>query len=176
MAKDIDYLKSLIRSIPDFPAPGVLFRDITTMLKEPGALSLAVEAMLGRFARTEVDLIAGIESRGFILAAPLALRLGCGMVPIRKPGKLPAPTLSQEYQLEYGRDAVELHRDAIRPGQRVLLVDDVLATGGTMTAARQLVEGLGGKVAGISLLIELTFLDGRDKLGGCRVESIIQYT
>jgi len=176
LATDIDNLKSLIRSIPDFPAPGVLFRDITTLLKEPGGLSLAVDAMLDRYAGTEVDLIAGIESRGFILAAPMALRLGCGLVPIRKPGKLPAPTLSQEYQLEYGRDAVEVHRDAIGPGQRVLLVDDVLATGGTMTAARKLVEGLGGKVAGISFLIELTFLDGRDKLGGCRVESIIQYT
>ncbi|MCC7261543.1 MAG: adenine phosphoribosyltransferase [Candidatus Latescibacteria bacterium] len=175
MPTDAEYLKSLIRSVPDFPGPGILFRDITTLLKEAGGLGRAVDAMLGCFAGTEVDLIAGVESRGFILAAPMALRLGCGLVLIRKPGKLPAATLSQEYQLEYGRDAVEVHRDAIRPGQRVLLVDDVLATGGTMAAALQLVAGLSGTVAGIGFLIELPGLKGREKLGDHRVESVIQY-
>jgi adenine phosphoribosyltransferase len=169
------YLKSLIREVPDFPGPGILFRDITPLLQEPAGLQQAVEAMLGPFAGERLDLIAGIESRGFILAAPMALRRGCGLVLIRKPGKLPAATLSQEYQLEYGRDAVEIHRDAVRPGQRVLLVDDVLATGGTMAAACQLVAGLEGEVAGISFLLELRGLQGRAKLGRFRVESAIQY-
>lgn len=170
-----EYLKSLIRSVPDFPGPGILFRDITTLLKESQGLKKAVEAMLAPFAESDLELIAGIESRGFVLAAPMAMQRGCGLVLIRKPGKLPAATLSQEYQLEYGRDAVEIHRDAIRPGQRVLLVDDVLATGGTMAAARQLVVGLGGEVVGISFLVELPALKGREKLGNCRVESTIQY-
>lgn len=170
-----EYLKSLIRSVPDFPGPGILFRDITTLLKESQGLKKAVEAMLAPFAESDLELIAGIESRGFVLAAPMAMQRGCGLVLIRKPGKLPAATLSQEYQLEYGRDAVEIHRDAIRPGQRVLLVDDVLATGGTMAAARQLVVGLGGEVVGISFLVELPPLKGREKLGNCRVESTIQY-
>jgi adenine phosphoribosyltransferase len=175
MSTTAEHLKSLIRNVPDFPGPGILFRDITTLLKEPEGLGKAVEAMLAPYAATDLDLIAGVESRGFILAAPMALRRSCGLVLIRKPGKLPAPTLSQEYQLEYGRDAVEIHRDAIRPGQRVLLVDDVLATGGTMAAASQLVVGLGGQVAGISFLIELPALKGREKLGNYRVESTIQY-
>lgn len=170
-----EYLKSLIRNVPDFPGPGILFRDITPLLQEPAGLGKAVEAMLSPFAGAELDLIAGIESRGFILAAPMAMQRGCGLVLIRKPGKLPAATLSQEYQLEYGRDAVEIHRDAIRPGQRVLLVDDVLATGGTMAAAQQLVAGLGGQVEGISFLIELLALKGRQRLGGSRVESALQY-
>lgn len=169
------YLKSLIRNVPDFPGPGILFRDITTLLKVPEGLRKAVEAMLAPFAGVDLDLIAGIESRGFILAAPMAVQRGCGLVLIRKPGKLPAATLSQEYQLEYGRDRVEIHRDAIRPGQRVLLVDDVLATGGTMAAARQLVAGLEGQMVGISFLVELPALKGREKLGNCRVESTIQY-
>jgi adenine phosphoribosyltransferase len=170
-----EYLKSLIRDVPDFPGPGILFRDITPLLQEPAGLKKAVEAMLGPFAEAEVDLIAGIESRGFILAAPMAMQRGCGLVLIRKPGKLPAATLSQEYQLEYGRDAVEVHRDAIRPGQRVLLVDDVLATGGTMAAAQKLISGLGGQVAGVSFLVELLGLKGRQRLGGDRVESALQY-
>lgn len=169
-----EYLKSLIRNVPDFPSPGILFRDITTLLKEPAGLGKAVEAMLGPFAGTDLDLIAGIESRGFLLAAPMALQRGCGLILIRKPGKLPAATLSQEYQLEYGRDAVEIHRDAVNPGQRVLLVDDVLATGGTMAAAQQLIAGLGGQVVGTSFLVELLALRGRERLAG-RVESALQY-
>lgn len=175
MTTTAEYLKSLIRNVPDFPSPGILFRDITTLLKEPAALRKAIEAMLSPFAGAELDLIAGIESRGFILAAPMALQRGCGLVLIRKPGKLPAATLRQEYQLEYGRDAVEIHRDAVRPGQRVLLVDDVLATGGTMAAARQLIAGLGGQVVGISFLVELLALNGRQRLAGGRVESALQY-
>lgn len=175
MTTTAEYLKTLIRDIPDFPRPGILFRDITTLLKEPGGLRKAVEAMLAPFADTQLDLIAGIESRGFILAAPMAVQRGCGLVLIRKPGKLPAATLSQEYQLEYGRDVVEIHRDAIQPGQRVLLVDDVLATGGTMAAAQQLVTGLGGEVAGICFLVELLVLCGRTRLGADRVESALQY-
>ena len=175
MTTTAQYLKSLIRDVPDFPRPGILFRDITTLLREPAGLRKAVDALLAPFAGAEFDLVAGIESRGFILAAPMALQRGCGLVLIRKPGKLPAATLRQEYQLEYGRDAVEIHRDAVRPGQRVLLVDDVLATGGTMTAAQQLVAGLGGEVAGISFLVELLALNGRQRLGGDRVESVLQY-
>lgn len=175
MQTDVEYLKNLIRNVPDFPGQGILFRDITTLLKDPVGFPRAVDAMLAALDGVEVELVAGIESRGFILAAPLALRLGAGLVLIRKPGKLPAATLSQEYQLEYGRDAVEVHRDAIRPGQRVLVVDDVLATGGTMAAARQLVTGLGGAIEAICFLIELPGLKGREKLGDCRIESVIQY-
>jgi adenine phosphoribosyltransferase len=175
MSANAAYLRSLIREVPDFPGPGILFRDITPLLKEPAGLQKAVEAMLAPFSGESLDLIAGIESRGFLLAAPMAMQRGCGLVLIRKPGKLPAATLSQEYQLEYGRDAVEIHHDAIRPGQRVLLVDDVLATGGTMGAACQLVAGLGGEVAGLSFLIELRALQGRAKLDRFRVESTLQY-
>ena len=169
------FLKSLIRTVPDFPSPGILFRDITTLLKEGEGLRKGVEAMLAPFASEKLDLIVGIESRGFILAAPMALQRGCGLVLIRKPGKLPSAALRQEYQLEYGVDAMEIHRDAILPGQQILLVDDVLATGGTMAAAMQLVTALGGHVVGISFLVELRPLNGRQRLGACRVESAIQY-
>jgi adenine phosphoribosyltransferase len=175
MAEAAVQLRDLIRDVPDFPRPGILFKDITTLLKNPQGLSLAVEAMLRPFAGESLDLIVGIESRGFILGAPLAVQRRCGFVPVRKPGKLPADTLRQEYQLEYGQDAVEVHRDAIRTGQNVLLVDDVLATGGTMAATCELVERLGGRIAGISLLVELTFLHGRTKLAGHRVEAVVQY-
>ncbi|MBI2505189.1 MAG: adenine phosphoribosyltransferase [Candidatus Latescibacteria bacterium] len=175
MSTTAEYLKKLIRTVPDFPSPGILFRDITTLLKDADGLRKGVGVMLAPFAGADLDLIVGIESRGFILAAPMALQRGCGLVLIRKPGKLPAATVRQEYQLEYGSDAVEIHRDAISPGQRVLLVDDVLATGGTMAAAQQLVAGLGGQVEGISFLVELLALKGRQRLGSCRVESAIQY-
>lgn len=168
-------LKTLIRPIPDFPRPGILFRDITTLLKEPEGLKAAVDQMLAPFAGAPFDLVAGIESRGFILAAPMALARGCGLVLIRKPGKLPAATVRQEYSLEYGTDAVEVHQDAIRPQQRVLLVDDVLATGGTMAASCQLVGRLGGRIAGLSFLVELLPLGGRQRLAAYRVESAIQY-
>ena len=169
-------LKALIREVPDFPSPGISFKDITTLLKSEEGLGAAVQAMLQAFAGESIDLVVGIESRGFILGAPMAVQLGCGFVPVRKPGKLPAASLRQEYTLEYGTDAVEIHQDAIAGGQRALMVDDLLATGGTMAAACQLVEGLGGRVLGIGFLVELLFLEGRKRLDGRRIESLIQYT
>ena len=168
-------LKELIREVPDFPQPGISFKDITTLLRDPGGLKEAIQAMLAPFAGVEVDLVVGVESRGFILGVPLALELGCGFVPVRKPGKLPATTLKQEYALEYGTDAVEIHQDGIAPGQRVLLVDDLLATGGTMRATCQLVERLEADIVGLSFLVELLFLEGRKKLDGYRIETAIQY-
>lgn len=169
-------LKDLIRVVPDYPKPGISFKDLTTLLKDGPALRAAVDAMYEPFAGEAIDLVVGIESRGFILGAPMALRLGCGFVPVRKPGKLPSQTLRQEYQLEYGRDALEIHLDAILPGQSVLVVDDLLATGGTTGATCQLVEGLGGRVAGLSFLVELAFLNGREKLRPYRVESAMQFS
>ncbi len=164
-----------IRSVPDFPKKGIVFRDITTLLKNPKALSEAAELLTTHARECDVQVVAGIESRGFILGGILAQKLGVGFVPIRKPGKLPAETLRQDYALEYGTDAIEIHRDAITPGTRVLLHDDLLATGGTMGAACKLVEALGGKIACISFLIELTFLNGRAALGNHAVHSLIQY-
>ena len=168
-------LKELIREVPDFPQPGISFKDITTLLRDPGGLKEAIQAMLAPFAGVEVDLVVGVESRGFILGVPLALELGCGFVPVRKPGKLPATTLKQEYALEYGTDAVEIHQDGIAPRQRVLLVDDLLATGETMRATCQLVERLEADIVGLSFLVELLFLEGRKKLDGYRIETAIQY-
>lgn len=172
---DPERLKGLIREVPDFPKPGISFKDITTLLKDPDGLKAAVQAMLAPFAGETVDLVIGIESRGFILGAPLALELGCGFVPVRKPGKLPAATLKQEYALEYGTDAVEIHQDGITPGQRVLIVDDLLATGGTMKATCQLVERLEADIVGLSFLVELLFLKGRNHLRQYRIETVIQY-
>lgn len=168
-------LKQKIRSVPGFPKPGIVFRDITTLLKDPMAFREAVDRMAGQFADKDPEVIVGIESRGFIFGAAMAYKLGAAFVPARKPGKLPAETVRAEYQLEYGTDAVEIHRDAIRPGQRVLLVDDLLATGGTMAATASLVEQLGGDIVGIVFLIELSFLNGRQKLAGYPVVSLIQY-
>lgn len=165
-------LATFLRDVPDFPKPGILFKDITPLLAEPRALAAAID----RFAALDfgkVDKIAAIESRGFLFGAPLALRHGIGFVPVRKPGKLPWKTNRVEYVLEYGTDAVEIHQDAIRPGERVLLVDDLLATGGTMGAACQLVEACGGAVAGCAFVVELCFLPGREKLAGRRIESLI---
>jgi len=167
--------KNLIREVPDFPKAGISFKDITTLLKDGAGLKAAVAAMLEPFAAEKIDLIVGIESRGFILGTPMAVELGCGFVPVRKPGKLPAAALRQEYTLEYGSDAVEVHEDAIQPGQNVLMVDDLLATGGTMEAACQLVERLDARIVGIDLLVELSFLQGRQRLADYRIESIIQY-
>ena len=172
---DKGQLKDLIRDVPDFPKSGISYKDITTLLKDPGGLKAATHFMLEPFAAAEVECVVGIESRGFILATPMAIEIGCGFVPIRKPGKLPAQTLKLEYDLEYGSDAVEVHADAIEPGQKVLVVDDVLATGGTMAAACQLLQQLEANIVGISVLAELSFLRGRDKLPALRLESIIVY-
>lgn len=168
-------LKSTIRSVPDFPKKGIMFRDITTLLKDPAAFAAAVDRLAEAYLDEKVDKVAAVESRGFIFGAPVALRMGAGFVPIRKPGKLPAAVESAEYSLEYGTDRIEVHRDAIKPGDRVLLVDDLLATGGTINATRDLVERLGGKVVGFGFLIELDFLNGRARLDGHRVESLIRY-
>lgn len=169
------YLKEIIRDVPDFPKPGILFKDITTLLKDPRALKETGEILLDFTKDVKIDLVAGIESRGFIFGPLLAEKLGLGFVPIRKPGKLPADTYSVSYDLEYGTDTLEMHQDAIPEGANVLLHDDLLATGGTAAAAAQLIEKAGGKVAQMSFIIELSFLPGREKLGGYDIRSIIQY-
>ena len=160
-----------IRDIPDYPQPGILFKDITPLLAEPGALQTVVAAMAGGFGR--IDKVTGIEARGFILAAPMACHLRAGFVPVRKQGKLPAATYSESYQLEYGTATIEVHTDAFAPGERVLIVDDVLATGGTARAAAALVHKAGAEVAGVSVLLELTALDGRAKLAGLPVRALL---
>ncbi len=168
-------MKQLIRDVPDFPAQGVMFRDITPVLQDPAAFSEVVRSMAERVKSMDPDVVVGIESRGFILGAPIALEMGVGFVPVRKVGKLPAETVQAEYSLEYGTNVVEIHRDAIEPGMRAAIVDDLLATGGTARAAVQLVEELGGEVAGLSFLIELTFLKGSRLLEGYRVDTIVKY-
>jgi adenine phosphoribosyltransferase len=157
-------LRTLIREIPDFPKPGILFRDITTLLHDPDGLTHTVELMADKTAELAPDYIAGIESRGFIFGMPLAYKLGLGFVPVRKPGKLPAAIHSVEYALEYGTDSLEIHQDAFRPNSRVLIVDDLLATGGTAAAAARLIEATGAEIAGFSFVIELTDLNGRQSL------------
>jgi adenine phosphoribosyltransferase len=168
-------LKSKIRTVMDFPKPGIGFKDITTLLLDPMALVEAVKRMAGPFRKAGITKIVGIESRGFIFGMPMAFFLKVPFVPIRKPGKLPAPTEEESYQLEYGTDRIQIHRDAIAPGDRVLLVDDLLATGGTMSAAVSLIRKLEGLVAGVAFLIELDFLKGREKLQGVRIHSLIHY-
>ena len=168
-------LKSTIRSIPDFPKPGILFRDITTMLKDGAAFSAVIDELAGRYRSGHIDAIAGIESRGFIFGAALAAKLGTGFIPIRKPGKLPAKTVSAEYSLEYGTDKIEMHADAVSPGMRVLLIDDLLATGGTMQAACELVEKTGGLVTECCFIIELAGLKGREALAGKNIFSLLVY-
>ncbi|MCA8976740.1 MAG: adenine phosphoribosyltransferase [Planctomycetes bacterium] len=165
-------LNAFLRDVPDYPKPGILFKDITPLLSSPEALAASVER-LAELDFGKVDVIAAVESRGFLFGAPLAIRLGVGFVPVRKPGKLPWKTNRIEYVLEYGTDAVEIHEDAVSKGQRVLLVDDLLATGGTMHAACQLIESCGGTVAGCAFVVELAFLKGRARLEGCQVESLI---
>lgn len=160
-----DKIKSLIRTIPDFPRPGIQFRDITTLLKDAEGLRLTVDALAGRCHGQSIDVVAGIESRGFIVGAPLALRLGVGFVPIRKPGKLPASKVGIDYQLEYGSDRVELHTDAIASGSKVLLVDDLIATGGTALASTALIEKVGGRIVECMFVIDLPDLGGRKRLG-----------
>ena len=169
-------LASLIRDVPDFPVPGILFKDITTLLRNAAALREAVTLLANRYADAHVDIVAAIESRGFIFGAPLAVHLGAGFVPVRKPGKLPAQTISESYTLEYGTNTLEMHVDAIQPGQRVLVVDDLLATGGSARAAVNLVERLGGKVVGLAFVVELDFLNGRQKLTGYPVHSLVHYS
>jgi adenine phosphoribosyltransferase len=171
----MDELKKLIREIPDYPKPGILFYDLTTLLKDPRGLHMLVDRLCEHYAGRSVDVVVGIEARGFIFAPALAYRLRAGFVPVRKPKKLPAKTASVSYQLEYGTDTLEIHQDAIRPGQRVVISDDLLATGGTAAATAQLVRNLGGEVMGASFAVELTFLKGRAKLQGLDVFSLIQY-
>jgi len=170
-----DELRSLIRDVPNFPVRGIIFRDITTLLRDPAAFRQAINMLTERVRDLRPDLVVGMESRGFILAAPLAYLLGAGFVPVRKLGKLPAETVSVEYSLEYGTNTLEMHRDAIHPGQRVLVVDDLLATGGTVAATLKLIEQLGGEVVGTAFLVELTFLHGRRQLEGRRIEALITY-
>jgi adenine phosphoribosyltransferase len=171
----MEHLKELIREVPDFPKPGILFYDITTLLKDAGGLRAAIDGLRERYKNTKIDVVLGIEARGFIFAPAVAYALGLGFIPVRKPKKLPAETVRMEYALEYGADSVEVHKDAIQPGQRVLVIDDVLATGGTAAAVAKLVEKLGGKVAGVGFVIELDFLHGRDKLTGHEVFSLLHY-
>ncbi|RME98524.1 MAG: adenine phosphoribosyltransferase, partial [Chloroflexi bacterium] len=167
-------LASTIRSVPDFPVEGILFYDITTLLKNPDALKYCIDQLAEKYQDFDIDVIVGMESRGFIFGMPLAYKLGVGFVPIRKPGKLPAETISESYALEYGTNTLEIHKDAIEAGQRVLVVDDLLATGGTARATCNLVERLGGEVAGVSFIIELTFLNGRNQLQGYDVFSLLK--
>ncbi len=171
----MNHLKPLIREVPDFPKPGILFYDITTLLKVPEGLRDVIDAMRSNYNGARIDRVVGIEARGFIFAPAIAYALNAGFVPIRKLKKLPAATERIEYSLEYGSDGVEIHKDSIEPGQNVMIVDDVLATGGTAAAAAQLVERLGGKVAGLSFVIELDALNGRAKLPGQRIDSLLHY-
>ncbi|HYC07212.1 MAG TPA: adenine phosphoribosyltransferase [Candidatus Binatia bacterium] len=168
-------LRARIREIPDFPKPGILFYDITTLLKEPASYREAIDLMLEPYKDERIDIVVGMESRGFIFSAPMAYQLDAGLVPVRKLGKLPAETLTVEYALEYGSNTLEIHRDAIKQGQRVLIVDDLLATGGTVGGTIELVERLQGVVVGLAFLVELDFLKGRERLANRRVTSVIQY-
>lgn len=171
----MDHLKSLIREVPDFPKPGINFYDITTLLKDPKGLRQTVDALSAEFEGQKIDTVIGVEARGFIFAPALAYHIGAGFVPVRKPRKLPAECESISYDLEYGQDTLEIHRDAIGKGHNVLIADDLLATGGTARAVVDLVEKLGGRVVGLAFVIELEFLPGRSKLSGYDVRSLIKY-
>jgi adenine phosphoribosyltransferase len=168
-------LARLVRSIPDFPVKGILFRDITTLIRDGEALQEVIDALVERYIDSDVEVVAAVEARGWIFGAPLAYELGAGFVPIRKPSKLPAETISVSYSLEYGTNKLEMHKDALTPGTKVLLVDDLLATGGSAKAAIQLVEKLGGKIVGVAFLVELVDLHGRDALKGYDVYSMIPF-
>ena len=168
-------LASTIRSVPDFPIEGILFYDITTLLKNPAALKESIDQLVEHYRDAGVEVVVGVESRGFIYGTPVAYQLGVGFVPVRKPGKLPAETAAESYELEYGTNTIEIHVDGVQKGQKVLIVDDLLATGGTAKACCSLVEKLGGEVVGIAFLIELDFLNGRDKLQGYDVFSLLHY-
>jgi adenine phosphoribosyltransferase len=168
-------LADYIRPVPDFPKPGILFRDITPLLADPQALATAVRRLTDPWQQAGITAVAAVEARGFLFATPLALALGVGVIPVRKPGKLPAATIAHEYDLEYGSDRLEMHRDILVPGAKVLVVDDVLATGGTAAACMRLVEAAGGIVAGAAFLVELGFLGGRGRLAPQRVETVVTY-
>jgi len=172
---DLETLRSKIRDIKDFPTEGVLFKDITTLLKDAPAFSYVVDQLAKKYQQAQVDVVVAVESRGFIFGGALAHQLGAGFVPVRKLGKLPGKTIEVEYELEYGRDALAIHEDAIQPGHRVVAVDDLLATGGTMAATLRLIEQLGGHVVGVAFLIELAFLKGREKLRHYQLHSLITY-
>lgn len=174
-AMDSSTLKSKIRDIKNFPTEGILFKDITTLLKDGPAFASVVDSFAGRYREERVDVVVGIESRGFIIGGALAHQLKAGFVPVRKLGKLPGKTIEVEYELEYGRDALAIHEDAIKVGQRVLIVDDLLATGGTMAATLRLIGQLGGRVVGVAFMIELAFLHGRDKLKDHPIHALITY-
>jgi adenine phosphoribosyltransferase len=171
----VDSLRAQIREVPDFPKPGILFYDITTLIKQAKPFAEAIDLLVEPFAHTKVDVVVGMESRGFIFSAPMAIRLDAGFVPVRKLGKLPAETISVEYALEYGTNTLEVHKDAIQPGQKVLIVDDLLATGGTVLGTIDLVKQLKAEIVGLSFLVELQFLKGRARLGGYDIHSVIQY-
>jgi len=171
----MDDLKKLIREVPGFPKPGILFYDITTLLKDPGGLRSVIDGLRSHYHDAQVDVVIGVEARGFIFAPALAYALGAGFVPVRKPKKLPAECVRVTYDLEYGSDCLEMHRDAVGPGTRVLIVDDLLATGGTSAAVARMVIAQGGSIAGVGFVVELTFLEGRRKLAGYDVFSLIQY-
>src|SRR6186713_682709 len=171
----MDALKARIRNVPDFPKPGILFYDVTTLLRDPEGFKIAIDSMAAPHVGQGIDAVVGIESRGFILGAAVAERIGAGFVPVRKPGKLPAKAIKETYDLEYGKDALEIHEDAVRPGQRILIVDDVLATGGTAAAAVQLIRKLGGQLHGLAFLIELLFLSGKEKIAAENVYSVLKY-
>ena len=172
---DLNEIQNAIRSIPDFPKEGIIFKDISTLLKNSDLFAEAVDYMYHHFRNTDIDLIAGIESRGFIFAAALAYKMNLGLIPIRKPGKLPAKTIEESYDLEYGTDKLEMHEDAFAKDKRILLVDDLLATGGSAEAACRLIERVGGHIVGITFLVELAFLKGRNKIQGYNVHSLIVY-
>ena len=173
--RSADDLRAKIREVPDFPKPGILFYDITTLLKDPDAFREVIDQMADQVKDSAVDLVVGMESRGFIFSAPLAYQLHAGFVPVRKLGKLPAETIEVEYDLEYGKATLEIHKDAIEPGQRVLIVDDLLATGGTVQGTIELVQRLGGEIAGLSFMVELTGLHGREKLGDFQIHALLTY-
>ncbi|HWR40971.1 MAG TPA: adenine phosphoribosyltransferase [Patescibacteria group bacterium] len=169
-----DY-KTLIRNIPDYPTPGIQFKDVTTLMKDGPAFRQAIDFLVDAFRQTPVDVVLGPEARGFAVGAPVAYALGAGFVPVRKPGKLPAATLTYEYELEYGKDTLEIHTDAVTHGSRVLIVDDLLATGGTTRATVNMVESLGGTVVGLGFLVELSFLNGRDYFKDYPIATLITY-
>lgn len=173
--ENIDTLAKLIRDIRDFPKPGIVFKDITTLLKDPMGLKLTVDELVARLEGTSIDAVVAMESRGFIFGTPVALRLGAGFVPVRKPGKLPAETASESYELEYGSDTLEIHKDAIAPNQRVVIIDDLLATGGTAEATVRLVRSLGAEVVATCFVIELDFLEGHKRLDDVEVISLIHF-
>jgi adenine phosphoribosyltransferase len=175
MSANCDHLKKLIREVPDFPKKGILFYDITTLLKDKVGFATLIDALSEHYLNEKIDTVLAIEARGFIFGPALAYRLNAGFVPIRKPGKLPAETVRLTYDLEYGQDTLEIHKDAIQPGQRVIIVDDLLATGGTANACAKLAKSLGADIAGMGFVVELDFLNGRDKFNGTEVFSLLHY-